>query len=151
VEQVAEFAEPGTVALVYRKGEEELKLVKTLFQHLIEALARELAVAGVVVAFAEKLVAGLVELAELAGPAVGVGIPLDKLAVENSMAMAAHNLVEGWAGTFEDSLEDIAESQVGVTGDSSEQILAGFPFGVVARNFGDNPLVSQTYNLQVDW
>ena len=132
------------VALVYRKAEEELKWAKTLFQGLIEVLVRKLV--GVVVggAFAEEPVA------ELAGPAalaVEVEAPLGKSAVENSVAMAARNPVEDWAGTSENNLEDTAESQVEVFVDSSAQI-AEFPFEVVARNSVGIPLVSQTYNFQ---
>jgi hypothetical protein len=83
------------VALVYKKAEEELKLVKWLIRGLVGRLVEsEAASAEGEVAeaaeFAEEQVAEAVGPAELA---VRVETPVDNLAVENSTATAVHNLV----------------------------------------------------------
>lgn len=142
VEQVAEFAELGAVVLAYKKEEEELKLAKRCFQDFVEELVKKQVEFGI--AEEQAVEPGTAELA------AGLVILLGRLAVENSMVMAAYNLVGGWAGTSEDNFENTAASQVGVSVDNSEQIVADSPFEAVAKNSGDILLVGLTYKCQAD-
>jgi hypothetical protein len=137
VEQVAGSAEIGIVALAYKKAEEELRLVRRLLQDLVEALVRKLVEFGVAEPGAVDLAAELEAL-------------LGSLAVENSMVMAAYNLLGGWAGRSEDNFENTAASPVEVSVDSSEQIVAESPSEAAAKNSGDILIVILKYKFQAD-
>jgi hypothetical protein len=77
---------------------------------------------------------------------VELGTPLDSLAV----GKVANSQTEDWAGASEDSLEETVGSRTEESVDSSQQILAEFPFEVVGENTGVDRLVGEDpYTCQV--